>query len=66
MKTLILETFERLKPASMGQMERIYKVVKIKNTVLYHPGQELDKNTVDSLCENNGWDVTIVAPSTRK
>jgi hypothetical protein len=66
MKTLILESFERLKLNSQGQTERIYRVTKAKNTVQFHPGQELYSVTVAELCDNPSWDVTIVAPSARK
>lgn len=65
-KTIILETYERLKPNSQGLMERIYKVTKVKNTVRFAPGQEIPKDEVSELCDNSSWDVTIVAPSARK
>lgn len=37
-----------------------YKVITVKNSTAYHPGQILCKNEVDDLCHNNNWDVTIV------
>jgi hypothetical protein len=40
--------------------EALYKVVTIKNSTMYHPGQALFKSEVDGLCRNNKWDVTVV------
>lgn len=37
-----------------------YKVISVKNSTAYHPGQILREPEVDDLCRNNAWDVTIV------
>lgn len=37
-----------------------YKVITVKNSTVYNPGQVLCKSEVDDLCNNSNWDVTIV------
>ena len=37
-----------------------YKVLVIKNSVDYAPGQILTRTEVDELCKNGSWDVTVV------
>lgn len=37
-----------------------YKVVTVKNSTAYNPGQILDKEIVNDLCARTTWDVTIV------
>lgn len=37
-----------------------YRVITVKNSTVYRPGEVLCKNEVDDLCRNNNWDVTIV------
>ena len=39
----------------------VYKVLVVKNSTEYYPGQEMSKSTVDALCADRQWDVTIVA-----
>ena len=41
-----------------------YKVVSVKNSTDYNPGDILDKKAVDTLCFSNKWDVTIVSLQT--
>ena len=38
-----------------------YKLLKLTNSVEYHPGSWYDKSTVKNLCFNRKWNVTIVA-----
>jgi hypothetical protein len=38
-----------------------YKVLTVKNSTIYNPGDELCKREVDDLCGNARWDVTIVS-----
>lgn len=42
-----------------------YKVVLVKNSTAYHPGQILVKAEVDDLCNNPRWDVTIMPIGTQ-
>ena len=37
-----------------------FKVVVVKNSTAYVPGQMLDRKDVDALCSQIGWDVTLV------
>jgi hypothetical protein len=37
-----------------------YKVVVVKNSVQFHPGQILSKDETDRLCQSPVWDVTVV------
>lgn len=39
----------------------VYRVLVVKNSTRYNPGEELNKSEVDHLCENSSWDVTIVS-----
>lgn len=39
-----------------------YKVLSIKNSTKYLPGDKLSKNQVDSLCNTTSWIVNIVQP----
>lgn len=38
-----------------------YKVLVVKNSTEYHPGQILQKIEVSDLCAATHWDVTIVS-----
>lgn len=38
-----------------------YKVLVVKNSTRYHPGEILAKPEVEELCGNATWDVTIVS-----
>jgi hypothetical protein len=37
-----------------------YKVVTVKNSVEFNPGEILPRDEVERLCRVNHWDVTIV------
>jgi hypothetical protein len=38
-----------------------YRVIMVKNSIDYVPGEILDKDEVNDLCEaRSGWEVTIV------
>ena len=41
-----------------------YRVISVKNSVDFSPGQELPKNEVEGLCRSARWDVTIVGLNT--
>lgn len=65
-KTILLETFERLPRDEAGNpmapgtpVQRVYRVLKITDSVEYHPGDVLIKSLVEGLCDNGTWKVTI-------
>ena len=58
-KSLKLAVVSKLDPNSQGKL-KVYRVVTIKNSVVYHPGQELCKAEVEGLCDNAAWDITVV------
>lgn len=37
-----------------------YRVLQVKNTTKYVPGQFIVKADVTTLCESDDWDVTVV------
>lgn len=39
-----------------------YRVEHVTNSVDYSPGQFLERDTVERLCESKNWQVTIVPP----
>jgi len=39
-----------------------YKVILVKNSIEYVPGDLLTEKEVDYLCGDYRWDVTIVGP----
>jgi hypothetical protein len=39
---------------------REYRVLVVKNSTAYTPGQEISRHEVDRLCVDRQWDVTIV------
>ena len=59
MKSLKLAVVSKLDPNSQEKL-KVYRVVTIKNSVVYHPGQELCKAEVEGLCDNAAWDITVV------
>lgn len=38
-----------------------YKVLIVKNSVTYKPGEILCKAEVEDLCRNSAWDITVIA-----
>lgn len=40
--------------------KKVYRVITVKNSVVYAPGEELLKDEVEGLCINASWDVTVV------
>lgn len=63
-KTITLETWERvdLNDTSIPKrMERLWRVMKVTDSVEFHPGQELCKPEVDTLVELKNWKVTVTA-----
>lgn len=56
MKTMKVAYVEHL----IGAQGPHYRVLVIKNSTAYHPGQLLSKTEVDELCTFNSWDVTVV------
>ena len=41
-----------------------YKVIVVKNSTAFHPGQILTKAEVDDLIEYGKWDITVVSLNT--
>lgn len=37
-----------------------YKVLIVKNSTVYKPGEILCKAEVDDLCQNGRWDITVI------
>lgn len=52
-KTLKLST-------DISDKDGAYKVLQLKNSTKYVPGQFIPKADVDAMCEAEDWDVTIV------
>lgn len=44
-----------------GRNTAPYRVVKIVNSVEYHPGDHLAKADVEELCSAKDWTVNIIA-----
>lgn len=42
--------------------ERGYKVINLRNSVEYEPGDLLIRAEVERLCEDKRWDVMIIPP----
>jgi hypothetical protein len=66
MKSITLATWETMLrdekgglAGPPGKMTRKWRVLKVSNSIEYHPDQELDKNTVEALCNAPSWSVTI-------
>jgi len=52
-------------PASGSYREiREYRVLVVKNSTEFSPGQVLERRVVDALCADKRWDVTIVPQQT--
>lgn len=51
-------------PRRDGGDQPLYKVLVVKNTTWYHPGEILDRDKVETLCNSSDWDVTIVSLNT--
>ena len=45
--------------SSMGRADS-YKVLVVRNSTTYHPGEILSAAIVYDLCKDSTWDVTIV------
>ena len=43
-----------------------FRVVFVKNSTEYMPGQTLTRGEVDALCNKSTWDVTLVRPLSRE
>lgn len=41
---------------------QVYRVEQTTNTTDYHPGDMLDKETVDRLCRKSNWTIVIDSP----
>jgi hypothetical protein len=48
------------KPPTVIRGSADYKVLVVKNSTTYNPGDMLQKAEVDNLCHSTSWDVTIV------
>ncbi len=44
---------------SLGKADG-YKVLVVRNSVVYHPGDILCRAEVKELCDNPSWDITVV------
>jgi hypothetical protein len=42
-----------------------YKVLTVKNSVAFNPGDVLCKTEVEDLCEHNRWEVIVVSLNTK-
>jgi len=49
--------------ADVKSKKEEYKVVKVVDSVLFHPGQMLSKEHMRDLCENTDWTVTVLPRS---
>jgi hypothetical protein len=43
-----------------------YQVIIVKNSTLYSPGEVLNKDEVDDLCDGGRWEVVIVGATKKE
>jgi hypothetical protein len=41
--------------------DRTYKVITVRNSTDYNPGEILSKAEVDDLCDHTNWEVVILS-----
>jgi hypothetical protein len=63
LKTIALETWEGAPDTMTGPppytMVRKWRITKVTDSIEFSPGDEIDKETVERLANDEGWKVTI-------
>lgn len=59
---MIMKSLKLAYGVQRGDTDKVrdYKVLIIKNSTEYHPGQILSLNEVTELCVSKAWDVAMV------
>lgn len=68
-KTITMDTWEQVnhddpkwKPGEPLPMVRVWRVIKVTDSIEFNPRQILTKAQVDELCSSSHWKVIIQTP----